>query len=467
MMTAAKDIDISIVDIFILLIDDKNLMKEICDKTIKSFLPIMNKPILFYQLEFLERQNIKEVHLLVNKDNFVLTNTLTSGYFGPIKIDLIEINDQGLDIFTKIKSKLTKNNFILIEGDSILSFNLSEFLDFHIDNKNLVSLILQKKDLNFTKFAFSKDETLNAFGVDEDNNNKIVFYNKRKPDSNDALKINKEILKRCECFKLLLNYMDVGFYIFNDSVFHIIDAINDKDTKDKNEQKIKIKVDIESIKEDFIPFLVKNTFYKKLNMVLINNYDGGLLKANRIRINAKIINNDKNVESEYCYKIYDYPSYFATIEEIQKPYDDIRPIFFQTKNNEKNYFFNFAEKIQENIENKKRYNDGIPELANISENSYIASKGEKIEKGVKINKTVAQPNMEIKEGSQVISCLIGTNSVIGKNCKLTNCIIGKDTSIGDNCEISECIISDSYNVAEKTSASQKILSKENEDVDFS
>ena len=260
MMTAAKDIDISIVDIFILLIDDKNLMKEICDKTIKSFLPIMNKPILFYQLEFLERQNIKEVHLLVNKDNYVLTNTLTSGYFGPIKIDLIEINDQGLDIFTKIKSKLTKNNFILIEGDSILSFNLSEFLDFHIENKNLVSLILQKKESNFSKFAFSKDETLNAFGVDEDNNNKIVFYNKRKPDNNEALKINKEILKRCECFKLLLNYMDVGFYIFNDSIFHIIDAISDKDTKDKSDQKYKSKVDIDSIKEDFIPFLVKNTF---------------------------------------------------------------------------------------------------------------------------------------------------------------------------------------------------------------
>ena len=30
----------------------QNGYKEVCEKTIKSFLPIMNKPILFYQLEF-------------------------------------------------------------------------------------------------------------------------------------------------------------------------------------------------------------------------------------------------------------------------------------------------------------------------------------------------------------------------------------------------------------------------------
>ena len=464
MDSKAKNIDISIVDIFNLNIEDKNNLKEISNKTSIGFLPIMNKPILFYQLEFLERQNIKEVHLLINKDDIVSTNIFISQYLGPIKIDLIEINNEGLEIFQIIRKKITKNNFIIIEGDSLLSFDLFEFLDFHVDNKNLINLILKKKEFEYSKLSFLKDETIDVFGVDKENNNKIVFYNKKKSDNTEPIKINKEILKRCSRFNLLLNYMDIGFYIFNDSIFHILDDISSKndDKKEKNKQK----VEIDSIKDDFIPYLIKNTFYKKLNMILIKNSDCNMLKANRIKINAKLIDNEKNINKEYCYKIYDYPSYLATIEEIQKPYDEIRPIFFQTKNNAKNYFLNFADKIRDNLENHKRFNENIPELENISENTYVAEKIENIEKGAKLKKTVANQNLKIQEGSEVTSCIIGVNSVIGKNCKLTNCIIGKFSVIGDNSEISECVIEDNYNVAENTKASNRILCKENEDLSF-
>ena len=64
-----KDIDISMVDIFILIIQDNQKMKEICNRTSKSFLPVINKPILFYQLEFLERQGIKKVKILIDKND--------------------------------------------------------------------------------------------------------------------------------------------------------------------------------------------------------------------------------------------------------------------------------------------------------------------------------------------------------------------------------------------------------------
>lgn len=462
-MISSKNIDISIFDVFIILLDDLNLMSDLCTLTKKSFLPVMNKPILFYQLEFLERQNIKEVHLLQNNDGLEKSKSFISSYIGKIKINFIEIKSESLgtlDIFNAIKNKLTKKNFILIEGDSILSFNFDDFIDYHIDNKNILSLILQKKENQLEKMKTFREDITEAFGIDADENNRVVFYNKKKKDEGELV-LNKRIFKRFSSFNLLLNYIDLGFYIFNDAIFDIIESIKIKMESEKEEKKSSLKT-INNLKEGFIPYLIKKTFSKDLNMVLIDKYHNTILKADRVKIGSKIINNDK----EYCYKIYDYPSYLNIIEEIHKPYGDIKLIFFQTKNNLKNYFYNFEEKIRDNLENNKKFSDGIPEKEKFSADSYIANGIEKIEKNVVISKTVGDKNLNIQEGSKVIGCILGQNSKIGKNSKLTNCILGKFCEIGDNCNISECVIADYYKVNDNTNANQKILNESNTGIDY-
>ena len=448
-----KTIDISMVDVFILIIDDNNPVKEICSTKNKSFLPVINKPILFYQLEFLERKKFKNIHLLVNHDDLEKTKELISQFKSSLNIDVLEIANELPDTFNIIKNNLTKNNFILVEADSILSFNLGDFIDYHIDNNNLLSIILQKKDFESNKMKFSQDDVVDTFGIDYNDNNRVVFYNKKKSADADLV-INKRIFKRFSNFNLIMNYIDLGFYIFNNSIFEIIDNFKLTFEKQKKEEK-KI-----NLRDYFIPYLIKKTFSKDLNMILIEKYNNQLLRANRVKIGAKLINNEKNIKSEYCYKINDYSSYFGVSEEIHKSYDEIRPIFFQTKNNIKNYFYNFEDTIRDNLENNKKFNDGIPELENISENSYIADGVDKIEPKVIINKTISDKNLKIEEGSKILSCIIGLNSKIGKNCIIKNCIIGNSCLIGDNCNMSECVIADNYKINEKTEASQKIFSED-------
>lgn len=448
-----KTIDISMVDVFILIIDDNNPVKEICSTKNKSFLPVINKPILFYQLEFLERKKFKNIHLLVNHDDLEKTKELISQFKSSLNIDVLEIANELPDTFNIIKNNLTKNNFILVEADSILSFNLGDFIDYHIDNNNLLSIILQKKEFESNKMKFSQDDVVDTFGIDYNDNNRVVYYNKKKSADADLV-INKRIFKRFSNFNLILNYIDLGFYIFNNSIFEIIDNFKLTFEKQKKEEK-KI-----NLRDYFIPYLIKKTFSKDLNMILIEKYNNQLLRANRVKIGAKLINNEKNIKSEYCYKINDYSSYFGVSEEIHKSYDEIRPIFFQTKNNIKNYFYNFEDTIRDNLENNKKFNDGIPELENISENSYIADGVDKIEPKVIINKTISDKNLKIEEGSKILSCIIGLNSKIGKNCIIKNCIIGNSCLIGDNCNMSECVIADNYKINEKTEASQKIFSED-------
>ena len=245
------------------------------------------------------------------------------------------------------------------------------------------------------------------------------------------------MLARCPKMNFLHKYIDIGFYIFNDSIFDILENQNFKDKISE--------LNMESIREDFIPYLIKKTFSKTLNTIIIENYKNQLLKTNKIKICAKLIENSDGITSEYVFKIYDYPSYLSVIEEIQKPYDKIKPLFFQTKNNNKNHFANFREQILQNLENNKRFNDNIPELELISEDCYIADKINKIEKKTKIKKTVTDQNLKVDENSEIIGCIIGLDSEIGKNCKLQNCIIGDNVVIADNSEISDCILGDNYN----------------------
>ena len=431
-----KDIDISIIDIYILLVQNNKSMKPICTRTSLSFLQVINKPIIFYQLEFLERQGIKKVKLLIDKDD-IASKPILDSFKGKIEFDIIPINTDKLDLFEVIRKRLDHNNFILIEGDSILSFDLWKFIENHLNNNNILSLVLQKQDSEIKHLKKWREKTSHLYGIDFEHNNRIVFFKKINLDDTRNITIKKKILKRCPKIDFFTKYFDIGFYIFNDSIFDVLEI---QKVKEKE-----LELNIESIKDEFIPLLIDNTFLKDFNVNLIEKHNNQLLQANRIKICAKLIDNNENINSEYIYKIYDYPSYISTIDEIQKPFDRIKKIFLQTKNNTKNYFTNFEQKILENLDNNKKYSDGIPELELISQDCYLADKINSIGKGTKIEKTVCSQNLKVDENSKIIGCLIGLDSEIGKNCTLKNCIIGDNVIIADNSKISDCILGDNYN----------------------
>ena len=459
-----RNIDIQLFDVFILIIDSKNIMEEICAKEFKSFLPVINKPILIYQLEYLQRNQIKKVNLLVNKDDFKKLQSLIYFYSCSIQIDIIEITNYGTDIFNAIEKNRTQSDVILIEGDIILDFDLWKFYDSHLINDNLVTLILQKRKKESSeeqkrkkesskekKLEVGEDKTKYAFGLDENDNNHIILHKILK-NKDDNLLVGKKLLNYSPNFKLVLNYIDVGIYIFNEKIFNLV-----KNLTSYYEEKNKSKKEIfENLKEKFIPFLINKSYSKRI-FKMCNNENDKQKSNQKFKIRCKLIDNENG--EEYCYKVYDYPSYLYLIEEIQKPYDNIRDIFFPTKNNGKNYFLNFENQIKKNIDNRCKFSENIPELNGISKDSYIHENITKIDKGISIEKSVINKNLRLGENSKIISCVIGFNCNIGHNCELTNCVIGNNTVIGDNCQISGCIIANDYKVEEKTNVSKEILGK--------
>ena len=127
---------------------------------------------------------------------------------------------------------------------------------------------------------------------------------------------------------------------------------------------------------------------------------------------------------------------------------------------------NFAQQIQNNINNKKNFNDHINEISSISFDSYIADPVISIGKGSRINRTIGGQNLTVQEKSKIISCLIYDNVNIGKDCNITNCIIGENATIGNNCVLSDCVIASNDFVPDRTNKSGKIISKEKDNFDF-
>ena len=117
------------------------------------------------------------------------------------------------------------------------------------------------------------------------------------------------------------------------------------------------------------------------------------------------------------------------------------------------------DKTVANVDNNKKYSDGIPELESISKDSYIADRINSIDISAKITKTVIDQNLKVDEKSEIIGCIIGLDSEIGKNCKLENCIIGDNVIIADDSKITESVLGDNYNFKneQKNEISEKIL----------
>lgn len=66
--------------------------------------------------------------------------------------------------------------FIVMNGDSICNINFKKFIDFHIDKKALLSMVLARS-------VISKDYGI----VSLDNSSKIISFNEKSVDNNNAL----------------------------------------------------------------------------------------------------------------------------------------------------------------------------------------------------------------------------------------------------------------------------------------
>ena len=69
-----------------------------------------------------------------------------------------------------------------------------KFIENHLNENNLLSLVLQKQDSEIKHLKKWREKTSYLYGIDFEHNNRIVFYKKINLDYNRNIYIKKKIL---------------------------------------------------------------------------------------------------------------------------------------------------------------------------------------------------------------------------------------------------------------------------------
>lgn len=195
---------------------------KISYKTPKPLIKFGNKEFLEYLINFYQKYNFKNIFLLCCYKNQIFKKKFHNKFYNYSKVKVIiekKPKDTAGALFD-VKQKV-KNNFLLINGDSYLNYDLNEFLNFkkkakfkmllnynknYTSNTKLNSLSINKKG----QIIYKKDSNLMNSG--------IYYFNKNILNKipNKKLSLEKEVIpelikkKKIYAKKINGKFIDIG-----------------------------------------------------------------------------------------------------------------------------------------------------------------------------------------------------------------------------------------------------------------
>ncbi|TRZ80812.1 sugar nucleotidyltransferase [bacterium] len=177
-------------------------LKPLTNIAPKPLLPVYNKPMIFYPLLSLKEAGIKEIIIVVDKNNkSYFKDFFKDGKKFGFKIRYaIQKEQKGIAHAIGSAEKLAKNKkIIVIHADNIFSDNLKKA----VSNFKKQSFNINKHKVGGAKIILKQVSDPKRFGVVEFDNDKIIGVEEKpaKPKS---------------------NWITAGFYMFDERVFDII-----------------------------------------------------------------------------------------------------------------------------------------------------------------------------------------------------------------------------------------------------
>lgn len=176
------------------------------NKIPKSLLKINKKPFLDYLIQNISKYPINKIYIISGHRGSLINKKYHNKTINLIKINCIKENiSKGTGYALLSIKNIIKNDFILINGDTLINFNLNIFFKKKINKKFLGYMVLSKN------YSNSLSNKLN--NVDIKKNNTLKFTNKIKYINSGTIFLKKKILK-------LINKKTISFE--NDILHKII-----------------------------------------------------------------------------------------------------------------------------------------------------------------------------------------------------------------------------------------------------
>ncbi|MGD9129616.1 MAG: sugar phosphate nucleotidyltransferase [Candidatus Woesebacteria bacterium] len=159
---------------------------------IKALTLIDKKPLISYTIDHLKKYGVEKVIIATNSRGKKIQELLGDGSQFNLTIDyLYEKKPLGTAGAIKNTKKLIKDTFYVIAGDILTNINLEDMLEFHIQNKSLVTMAVKPR--------MSQDSYDNVFMQ----GHRIVDFKKRQLGQTASI-------------------VNTGIYIFEHEIFQAI-----------------------------------------------------------------------------------------------------------------------------------------------------------------------------------------------------------------------------------------------------
>ncbi|KAJ3040929.1 Centromere/kinetochore protein zw10 [Rhizophlyctis rosea] len=386
------------------------------DNVPKALLPIAGKPLLYYQLQWLEQAGITDVIILVRgKGGDGSARQKIQNYYEKVYKENHKISerlrdpilravtgDGTADALRAVKD-LIKTDFIVLTCDFVTDLSPQTFFDTHRIQKPTVTSLFY----NFQKLASGaervpKDDREEYIGIDQSENRLVLL--KSRADVSEDVPIRTTMMERFPKTRIHTNLRSGHVYIFRRWVIDFLCK-----TKTPN---------INSIRLDLLPLLVecqyRSAFYKREGIDKLRASDVDILKDARAKSSSGSGNNAEEDDGVKCIAVVCKEEFTARARSI----------------------WTYGE-----INRHLAKNAGDHRIAPSAEVSSRAQIG---------------PDSMIGEGSKmgercsVKKSVIGAHCTIGKNVQIARSVVMDYVVIEDNVKLEGCVVCNNAKVEEKS-----------------
>lgn len=420
-------------------------MTELTLKCPKALLPVGSRPLIWYSLNFLQKNGIKDAIIVLPTSQKAEILQAIAG-MSDIKLTLREeLIQQSIESGTAdslrqvIKHCDIKNkNLLVVSCDLITDASLDPLFALHYTYCAAASLLFAPLPNDLGRVTMPGPKTKQKFERDlvglSSTCKQLAFMTAEADCDEEQLILRRHTLHHCPNFTIHSNLLDAHVYIFNKSVN---DFLN-------NEKRLS------SLKGDVIPLLARRQY---------SNVENGGTKNDHINQIKKMSswmtrNGGQNKTAELCYGYIDAESFcfrannLATYVYANRQMARLWPMM--APEGEKALIHPSVQKAADAI---------IANDTFIGKNVVVGSKS--VIKG----STVTQ---ECKIGANVklTNCVVMDKVTIADNCVLQGCIICREAAIESGCHLKDCVVATDQ-VSESTESSNEIIVSEGRFMDLS
>ncbi|KAF8965679.1 hypothetical protein BGZ46_000558 [Entomortierella lignicola] len=380
----------------------------------KALLPVVNQPMISYQLSWLESSGVTDVIVVsLSSGSKKLGHYLDRVYEGQLHItmEVVDDNTGTADALALIKDKI-KTDFIVISCDLMTELIPHQFLDMHrSEDPTVTALFFEPTKGEGGPSGSSKVKEVTQYvGIDA-GSSQLVYLNNSDDMDPDEFSLRISLLSKHPVMNISRLLQDAHLYVFKRWVIDLIVEVSNKRT-------------MASIKQHVLPLLVKSQHQR----VLADRE--GVTKA----VEAANLNTQKLALKLSTTQP---PENKDTVKGEWKS-----PVTCKAFVLSKDIYCGRANTIPNYFEINRHYTKITDKERNPGASSQVQTQ-------VGADSLVGD-DTKIGERSSIKKSTIGSHISIGKNVKIVNSIVMDHAIIEDNVKIDGCIICSGSKVCEKS-----------------